>query len=399
LTDLSQIASSPEILLSKIQIQLANPSSSVDFLYHFDSFNKDANWQKTFFSAMQETISKQEINYRFYSGLMSISEFEINSLKSFDDISQIPFITSGVLKKFNLSSTEAEKHALNVTSSGTTGQKVNISLDEVSLIRIISGILKSYSEMSLASGEINNYLFASYSPQASNSAGTAGTDQVVSHLTPRGDTFYALDFDENGKTVFLKDQAVKQLRKYVEAGLPIRILGFLHYSCEIIKSYFEIYGEVKFPENSYILSGGGWKEFAKDYGSDFNLYDYLGRITNLKASSIRDSYSLVEHPVLYVACEKNKLHVSALAHVVIRDVNTMKVLGYGQSGLVQLFTPILQSYPSASLMTSDIGSLEKGCSCGRSGDVLKIEGRGGSTKQMTCALNAEQYLVGANHAK
>ena len=399
MTDLSQIASSPEILLAKIQTQLANALSPVDFLYHFDSFNKDANWKNAFLSAMHETISKQEINYRFYHDLMSLSEFEINSLKSFDDISRIPYITSGVLKKFNLSSTETEKHALHVTSSGTSGQKVNISLDETSLVRIVSGILKIYSEMGLASGESNNYLFAGYSPSASNGAGTAGTDQVVSHLTPRGDTFYALDFDENGKTVFLKKQAVEQLRNYVEAGLPIRVLGFLHYTCEIIKSYFEKYGVLKFPENSYILSGGGWKEFAKEYGNDFNIYDYLGQITNLQASSIRDSYSLVEHPVLYVACEKNKLHVSALAHVVIRDVKTMNELEYGQSGLVQLFTPILQSYPSASLMTSDIGSLEKGCSCGRSGDVLKIEGRGGSVKQMTCALNAEQYLVGANHAK
>ncbi|QJQ06653.1 hypothetical protein EJG51_013265 [Undibacterium piscinae] len=100
---------------------------------------------------------------------------------------------------------------------------------------------------------------------------------------------------------------------------------------------------------------------------------------------------MVEHPALYVAW-KNKLHVSALAHVVIRDLRTMEPLTYGETGLVQLFTPILQSYPSASLLSSDLGYLEQHCTCGRSGDYLTILGRGGSKKAMTCALNAEQYI-------
>lgn len=397
--ELNNLISSPELLLAKVHLQCQNISNPVDRLYHCDSANKDDAWREAFLTAMRETILGQQKNYAFYSGLMALSGFDVESLQHFNDISRIPYITSAVLKKYNFSSSADEQHALTVTSSGTTGQRANISIDEVSLVRIVSGIFKVYSDLGLASAQEANYLFAGYSPEASNGAGTAGTDQVVSHLTPRRSAFYALDLTESGKTVFLKDESVEQLRKFVQAGIPIRILGFLHYVCEIVKAYHEKYGKLICPENSFILSGGGWKEFARSYGEDFNLYAFLSEFSNIQASSVRDSYSLVEHPVLYVACEKNKLHVSALAHVVIRDVKTMKVLPHGETGLVQLFSPVLQSYPSASLLTSDLGCLEKNCECGRASDFLRIDGRGGSKKPMTCALNAEQYIAGSGHVK
>jgi phenylacetate-coenzyme A ligase PaaK-like adenylate-forming protein len=347
---------------------------------------------------MQETISAQHCHYDFYRGLMRLSGFELASLSSFDAIADIPYITSGVLKNYHFTSSAKHQPALTVSSSGTTGQKAQISIDEVSLMRIVAGILKVYGEFGLASEQAANYLFAGYSPSAANGAGTAGTDMVVSLLTPQLGSFYVLDLNADGSTVFLKDQAVQQLRQFVQQGAPVRMLGFLHYVCEIVKAYHQQYGMLNLPPDSYILSGGGWKEFARHYGEDFNLYAYLAQFSNIQASSIRDSYSLVEHPVLYVACEKNHLHVSALAHVLIRDVKTMAVLPHGQTGLVQLFTPILQSYPSASLLTTDLASLEQHCECGRVGDYLKIEGRGGSKKPMTCALNAEQYMAGASHA-
>lgn len=396
--ELNDLISSPALLLAKAKLQSENVSNAVDRLFHFDSFKKDEKWQQAFLAAMQETISVQHCHYDFYRGLMRLSRFQLASLSDFDAIADIPYITSGVLKKYHFTSSAKPQAVLTVSSSGTTGQKAQISIDEVSLIRIVAGILKVYGEFGLASEQAANYLFAGYSPSAANGAGTAGTDMVVSLLTPQLDSFYVLDLNADGSTVFLKDQAVQQLRQFVQQGAPVRMLGFLHYVCEIVKAYHQQYGMLNLPPDSYILSGGGWKEFARHYGEDFNLYAYLAQFSNIKPSSIRDSYSLVEHPVLYVACEKNHLHVSALAHVLIRDVKTMAVLPHGQTGLVQLFTPILQSYPSASLLTTDLASLQQHCECGRVGDYLKIEGRGGSKKPMTCALNAEQYMAGVSHA-
>jgi hypothetical protein len=390
---LKNLIASPQLLFAKAQMLGQNSSNAVDRLYGFDSFNKDEKWKLAFFEAMRETLHIQYQDYDFYRKLMHLSDCDLASLQGFDDLLSIPYITSAVLKKYRLSSSAHAAPALSILSSGTSGQKAEITIDETSLVRIVAGILKVYAEFGLASKQAANYLFAGYSPDASNGAGTAGTDSVVSQLTPSLANFYALDLDQNGHTVFLLERAVETLRTYVLAEKPIRILGFLHYSCEIIKAYHQQYGVVKFPEDSYILSGGGWKEFAHLYSENFNLYAYLGSLSNLPASAIRDSYSLVEHPALYVACEKNKLHVSALAHVVIRDLRTMESLPYGETGLVQLFTPILQSYPSACLLSSDLGYLEQHCACGRSGDYLSITGRGGSKKAMTCALNAEQYIA------
>ncbi|MFZ6748820.1 hypothetical protein [Undibacterium sp. Ren11W] len=399
MNQLNNLMASPQLLLAKAHILGQNSDNAVDRLYQFDSFNKDEKWKTAFFAAMRETLHIQYQDYDFYRKLMRLADCELASFQCFEDLLSIPYISSSVLKKYTLSSTALEAPTLNILSSGTSGQKAEITIDETSLVRIVAGILKVYGEFGLASPEPANYLFAGYSPDASNGAGTAGTDSVVSHLTPSLANFYALDLDAQGRTVFLLEQAVETLRAYVLTAKPIRILGFLHYSCEIIKAYHHKYGEVKFPDDSYILSGGGWKEFAHLYGEDFNLYAYLTRFSNMPASAIRDSYSLVEHPALYVACEKNKLHVSALAHVVIRDLRSMEELAHGETGLVQLFTPILQSYPSASLLSSDLGYLEQHCACGRVGDYLTITGRGGSKKAMSCALHAEQYLAKDHHAQ
>ncbi|MFZ3228897.1 MAG: hypothetical protein WA160_01740 [Pseudobdellovibrio sp.] len=397
--ELSKLVANSETILLKVQQQLHNPTNAVDRLYHFASSKKDEKWEIAFFLAMQETLAVQSQSFSFYQDLSRLSRFDQKNLTCFNDIEKIPFITSSVLKKYEFNNSSNKKNVLTISSSGTSGQKAHISFDDISLIRIISGIFKVYSEFGLANETPTNYLFASYSPVASGGEGTAGTDQAVCHLTPILETFYALDLGENGNPIFLKNEAIEQLRKYILEGKPIRILGFLHYICEIVKAYYAKYGKLIFPENSYILSGGGWKNFADAYGNDFNVYEYLCRYSSLEATNIRDSYSLVEHPILYVACEKNNLHVSALAHVVIRDVQSMKVLPYGKQGLVHLFSPILQSYPTVSLMTSDIGCLNHSCSCGRQSDYLQIIGRGGSKKQMTCALNAEQYLVRGIHAE
>lgn len=401
MNQLNSLIAAPQLLFAKAQAQVLGQNSvnAVDRLYHFDSFNKDEKWKLAFFSAMRESLQIQYQDYDFYRKLLRLANFDLGSFQCFDDLLNIPYITSAVLKKYTLSSSARLAPALHIQSSGTSGQKTAITIDESSLLRIVAGILKVYGEFGLASPEAANYLFAGYSPEASHGAGTAGTDSVVSHLTPSLANFYALDLDAQGRTVFLLEQAVATLRAYVLAAKPIRILGFLHYSCEIIKAYHHKYGQLRFPDHSYILSGGGWKEFAHLYGADFNLYAYLASLSNMPASAIRDSYSLVEHPVLYVACEKNKLHVSALAHVLIRDLRSMQALAYGETGLVQLFTPILQSYPSASLLSADLGYLEQHCACGRAGDYLTITARGGSKKAMSCALHAEQYLAKAHHAQ
>jgi len=85
-------------------------------------------------------------------------------------------------------------------------------------------------------------------------------------------------------------------------------------------------------------------------------------------------------------------HVPIYSRVLIRDVDTFQKLRYGETGLVNLITPMIQSAPLVSIMTDDLGILHEGsrCGCGITTPYLEILGRVGMADIKTCAAGAEQ---------
>lgn len=107
-------------------------------------------------------------------------------------------------------------------------------------------------------------------------------------------------------------------------------------------------------------------------------------------------FSAVEHPVLYCTCRNHHFHVPVYSRVIIRDVDTLKPLGYGEQGLVNLVTPMIKATPVLSVMTDDLGVLHEGagCGCGITSPYLELKGRAGIREIRTCAAGAEGYLRG-----
>jgi hypothetical protein len=96
-----------------------------------------------------------------------------------------------------------------------------------------------------------------------------------------------------------------------------------------------------------------------------------------------------------VDCSRHQLHVPIYARVQVRDPETLVEMPEGRPGLIHFQTPYITSYPSHSLLTTDLGQLEGSCSCGLGGPVLKIHGRGGLKKHKGCALTAAEALLPA----
>jgi len=169
----------------------------------------------------------------------------------------------------------------------------------------------------------------------------------------------------------------------------------MHHTCEAIAAYRNRYGRANFPEGSRILSGGGWKNFAHLYGPDFDLFGFLKESAGIEAKNVRDLYTLTEHPVFYLQCEEHNMHVPNVSLACVRDVRTLERLPDGKKGLIHLYTPIIESTPILSVLTTDYGYMGQSCSCPRGGPFIKILGRVGVTKTTTCTLTAEQYIKNA----
>jgi phenylacetate-coenzyme A ligase PaaK-like adenylate-forming protein len=117
-----------------------------------------------------------------------------------------------------------------------------------------------------------------------------------------------------------------------------------------------------------VLTGGGWKNHKGEIIGRQEFARFIERISGIPARNVRDLFGLSEHGVGYVDCEAGRLHVPVYAHAVTRDVYTLELQPPGRLGMLQLFSPILRTVPTLSLLTTDQVVLDdRPCACGRPG--------------------------------
>ncbi len=365
----------------------------IDNIITENPFDFSSEWKESFLEA---SIANFELQYQkgdYFRKLCVFKDFDVNRLDSFEDIWDIPFILTDVFKYYKLKTNREAEGVVEFNSSGTGGIKSTIYVDVITGQRLLYITYHIYKTLGLVNYETPcNYLSMSYNPEVAKSTGTSQSDRIVSCFCPGKDVFHVLDLDDNANMSFLKEKAVEKLRLYVNDGAPIRILGFLFHTCETIRTYCQKYGKVEFPKDSYILSGGGWKNFAHHFGPNFDLFDFLKENTTIDVKNVRDVYSLNEHPVCYLQCEHHHFHVPNVALVCARDPKTLERLPLGGKGLLHYITPLAESSPLLSVLTTDYGVVEENCSCSVGGPYIKISGRAGLTHMKTCTITASEYV-------
>ncbi|MCX5666886.1 MAG: hypothetical protein NTY34_01025 [Candidatus Omnitrophica bacterium] len=350
-------------------------------------------WERTFLSAMRHNLEYQFNNCGYYKKICLRKAFYPKDLNSFEDIWGIPYILSDVFKHYDIRTRSSGILRFEFTSSGSSGKKSKVAYNRITVRRMMLANYYIYKALGLvAEGTATNYIMMCVDPKIDASIATSNADVFLSHLAPKKNMFFSLGKDAHGNTAFLRDESVENLKGFIEEGLPIRMLGFAHFICQTISGYARKYGKVYFPKGSYMLYGGGWKNFASLYGPGFDLFEFLLENTNIDLKNVRDVYGLIEHGLYYLECEEHNKHIPNTALVCVRDPRTLNRLTYGENGLLHLYSPIFECYPGISILTTDYGSIHASCPCSLGGPYIKIEGRAGVTKKATCALTAEQYI-------
>jgi len=356
-------------------------------------FDYSPPWKDKFFRAMKHSFEHHVKLSPFYKKLCEHKGFSTANLKSFDDIWNIPFILSDAFKAFNIVTNTGGFFRTDITSTGTSGRKSRVGLDMISGRRLLYSAYHIYRALGLVDDKRRaNYLMMAYDPDLDESLATTNSDILISHFAPINDMFYALAAGSDGKTAFLRDDAVERLKRFNDRDQPVRVLGFTHHTCEVVTAYTKKYGMVHFPKGSCILTGGGWKNFGHLYGEDFDPIAFLKESTTIDPKNVRDLYTLSEHPIFYLQCERHNMHIPNVSLACIRDVRTLRKLPCGEKGLVHLYSPLIESAPVLSILTTDYGQIGADCACSVGGPFIKILGRAGVTKKVTCALTADQYI-------
>ncbi|MBU6428582.1 MAG: acyl-protein synthase, partial [Cyanobacteria bacterium REEB65] len=146
---------------------------------------------------------------------------------------------------------------------------------------------------------------------------------------------------------------------------------------------------------SFVHTGGGWKKSEHEAIDKAQLRAMVQQAFGIPEANIRDGYGLVEHSVPYIECEQHRLHVSAFARAIVRDVETLAPLPAGAVGFLELLTPYIRSMPAHSLLTADLAAIGRQCPCGRQAPWIDLKGRAGIKKNKGCAIAAAETLLTA----
>lgn len=358
-----------------------------------EAFNHCKANDKLFESAMNEALhwhSKRCSDFNKYVSLHGLAEPKKKTVLSTD----IPPLLVTIFKHHKLISIPENKVKIELTSSGTGGQKSAIVLDNRSYKRIQKIVDNIFSSLGLVDRTQRvNYLCFTYDPKKAGSVGTAFSDKMLTGLTKKRSVFYAIKWKEaiNDFEFDLK-ATVRKLIAFNERPEPTRILGFPAYLWQVCDELERREKKLTLGKGSYIITGGGWKMHANQQVTKEVFKKRVEKILGIPQKNVRDLFGMVEHGIPYVDCECGNLHVPIYARARVLDPESLKPLDDGEVGLLHLMTPYLSSYPSISLLTTDKAVIENNCPCGRKGKTFKILGRAGLAKHKGCAIKALDLL-------
>lgn len=328
-----------------------------------------------------------------YRQLAEGLNFSPDRLKTVDDLVKVPMVPTLYYKRHAMFSMPRWRMAMKVTSSGTSGKFSQIGFDWGCVFAEVPMVLRLGWKHGLIDPRPTNYVVLGYKPNQNNHTGVTRTMFGLTFFAPPIRRSYALHY-QDGAYVPDLDGCVRALERYAKSPFPTRVVGFPSYLWFGLKRMEELGVSLNLRPGSKILLAGGWKQHYAQEVDKSRLYSLAKKVLGVEEENIKEFFGAVEHPIFFNACPRHHFHVPIYSRVLIRDVNTLEPLPYGQVGLVNLLSPLIKATPTASVMTDDLGYLEPGskCGCGLDSPYLTILGRVGLSDIKTCAAGAAELL-------
>ena len=286
--------------------------------------------------------------------------------QSFERIEEVPYLPAAVFKRIELSSTA--KPTLTLQSSGTTGQKPSrIVVDAETSERQSRGLLSIFRPV-LGTHRLPLLVVDTRKVVTDPRVLTARGAGVLGMMKFGAKTTFALDPD--------LDVIEEDVLSFVErhGGQPFLIFGFTFLVWLKLFKTFEHRGLDL--SNAIIVHSGGWKKMEemrlpnKAFREQFNATFGVRHIYNF--------YGFVEQlGSIFVEADDGLLYAPNYADVIVRDPATLRPLPFGEAGLLQVVSVLPRSYPGHSILTEDLGIVERvdNCLIGRMGKGIRVLGR------------------------
>ncbi|MBT4540746.1 acyl-protein synthetase [Candidatus Woesearchaeota archaeon] len=365
----------------------------VDELIEKDAYSMPSSEKQTLFlEAMKESIRFHYNNCNEFKNYLDYLKFDINSEYSLEDL---PYLPIPIFKEMELITGSKEDIKTTINSSSTTSNKPSkIPLDKITMKRqqiALKNIMSSY----LGKERRIFIIFDKKSTIENRGQNTSSRASAILGMLPFAKSMKFVLNDDLEFDMELFKEAIDSISSSNnddrESGEKIKIC-FFGFTWIIYKTYLSIRKDLKKLEqfrilikelsrlsnDKKVLHIGGWKKLKEIAVEKSQFNNEIGMITNVDIKEIIDFYGMTEQlGTVYPDCEEGYKHASLYSEIIIRDQNTLLPLEVGKAGLIQLITPLPNSYPGISILTEDVGELIgiDNCKCGRKGKYFIFKKR------------------------
>ena len=307
-------------------------------------------------------------NCRQYRNILNALKF--NPYRKVSDYSDLPMIPVRLFKELPLKSVPDERLAKNMTSSGSSGQKVSkLYLDRQTAlsqqnvgIKITAGFL-GIKRMPLV-------IIDSPMILKSRETYTARGAAALFFSLFGSDRIFALNedmsLDVNALTEFLERYSGRQILVF---GFTFMVWQHLYHTLKDagLKLNFN---------DGILIHSGGWKKLESMRVSVETFKQKLDEQCNI--THVFNEYGMAEQSgTIYFECEHGYYHASIFSDIITRRGTDLSKCDFGEPGIIELVSILPHSYPGHVLLSEDEGIIcgEDDCPCGRLGKYFHINGR------------------------
>ena len=296
-------------------------------------------------------------------------------IKGIKTLEQVPYIPVNMFKYYELRICKTEQVVRVLKSSATTtGTPSKIYIDKKTSIRQTQGLISTLA--SFLGGKRRPMLIvdcANSNKQGSSITARGTAIRGVSTFASK--TFYAMDSEKEELTLNI-DRLKAFETKYKQQEILVYGFTYIVWS-KFIKVLKQEGIKLDMPKLK-LLHSGGWKKLISEKVEKKEFSDTVAQIFNTSAANVIDFYGMVEQAgVVFIDCEYGHKHVPDFAEIIIRDLQTLEEVKFGETGLIEVLSILGTSYPSQAILTEDIGEYIgiDNCPCGRHGKYFRFKSR------------------------
>lgn len=366
-------------------------SELIDEIVLGEQFNIDQeNKEKLLLNIilLQIEHNKSNLNVKAMYDKLGIDTCKIKTLE------QVPYIPVNMFKCFDLMICKQELVVRVLKSSATTtGIPSKIYLDKRTSIRQTQGLISTLT--SFLGGKRRPMLIVDCADSNKRGDSITARGAAIRGISTFGSKiFYVMD-NEKGELKLNIDRLLEFERMY--KGEEILVYGFTYILWSKFLKQLKLEGiKLNLPKLK-LLHSGGWKKLISEKVEKEVFSETAAQMFNTSATNIIDFYGMVEQVgVVFIDCQYGHKHVPDFAEIIIRDVQTLEEVKFGETGLIEVMSILGSSYPSQAILTEDIGEYigVDDCPCGRHGKYFKFKSRVDKAETRGCGDTFAERQVG-----